>query len=348
MILKRSLSGCLSYVPACLIGIGAPALAQSPFPPVMASQQSAPDPAAALLARIGSAARDLSYSGVFVHSSQERTTSRITHLSDHGDEWEKIETLDGPAQEIIRRNDEMYCYQPDSKTVRLDRRITGKFFPSLLNTPAATVQENYRLKLGGIERIGGHDCQWVALEPKDTLRYLQRLCAELNTGLLLRARTFNAREQMLEQFTFTQLAIGKDAARDFGRGHIKSSLIEKRSGWQTDDSAQREVKNTDTGWTVNAPPAGFRKIMEMKRTLAGKTQPVSHLVYSDGVASISVFVEPLLTGTKGFSKAAEDGMYSYALRPVGASQVTVLGEVPIDTAQLMANGVVSKGRSPAY
>jgi sigma-E factor negative regulatory protein RseB len=324
----------LSCFAACLAGAAAPAWAQA-----------APADPASVLQRIGTAARQLSYSGVFVHSSRDRTTtSRIIHISDRGEEWEWTEYLDGPAHEIIRRNEELYCYQPESKTIRIDRRISGKFFPSLLNGAPQTVMENYNVKIGPVERIGGHDCQWLVLEPKDSLRFLQELCAETGSGLLLRARTFNDRNQILEQFTFTELKLGKEAARDFSRGHIKSRLHVKQDGWQTDDSAQREMKNTETGWVVTNPPAGFRKVMEMQRTMAGKIQPVSHLVFSDGMASISVFVEPLPSGTKGYSQAAEDGMGSYALRTVADHQVTVLGEVPLGAAQLLANGVGPKAR----
>ncbi len=326
---------CLVYFPACLmLGVVAPAWAQT-----------VPEDAANLLQRIETAARELSYSGVFVHSTPDHSTaSRIVHVSDRGEEWEQVESLDGPLREIIRRNDELFCYQPESKTIRLDKRTTGRFFPSLLSGDPRTVQENYQVKIGQTERISGHDCQWIVLEPRDALRYLQKLCAEVGSGLLLRARTFNARNQVLEQFTFTELKLGKEALRDFGRSHIKSRFNEKQTGWQTDDSAQREMKNAETGWMVASPPAGFKKVLEMRRTLAGRPLPVSHLVFSDGVASISVFVEALQNGAKGTSKAAEDGTYSYAMRAIGDNQITVLGEVPLNTAQLLAGGVGARPR----
>ncbi len=337
----------LRYFPACLIGLSATVFAQAPAPtltptPTPTQMPSAPE-AAAVLQRISNAARELSYAGVFVHSTQDRTAaSRITHISSRGDEWEKIESLDGPAHEIIRRNEQLFCYQPESKTVRLDRRISGKFFPSLLHGTPQAILENYNVRMGATERISGHDCQWITLEPKDTLRFLQRLCAEIGSGLLLRAKVFNDRNQMLEQFTFTELRLGKEAARDFGHGHIKSHLQEKLAGWMTDDSAQRDMKNTDSGWVAASPPQGFRKVMEMKRTLAGKALPVSHLVFSDGLASISVFVEALNGGVQGQSKGAEDGMFSYALRTVADHQVTVLGEVPFGAAQMLANSMEPK------
>src|SRR5450759_633626 len=127
----------LSCFVACLAGAVVPAWAQA-----------APAEPASLLLRIGTAARQLSYSGVFVHSSRDRTTtSRIVHVSDRGEEWERTEFLDGPAHEIIRRNEELYCYHPESKIIRIDRRISGKFFPSLINGTPQAVMENYNVRI---------------------------------------------------------------------------------------------------------------------------------------------------------------------------------------------------------
>jgi sigma-E factor negative regulatory protein RseB len=327
--------------PVCITGLsslGVPVAAQTPE-----AQESA-----AMLQRISTAPRTLNYAGTFTHYSQEAsTTSRITHIFDKGDEWEKIESVDGPRQEIIRRNDEMYCYQPDSKTLRLDRRITGKFFPALINGAPDLILANYNVKLGQVERIGGHDCRWVILEPKDTLRFLQKLCAEIASGLVLRAKTLNERKQVVEQFTFTQLTIGKQALKDAGGGHIKSRLKQKEEGWRTDDSGRRDVKLGETGWWVPNPPAGFKMVKEMTRTMSGKTDPMSHLVYSDGVASISVFIEPL-GGNPGFSKAVEEGMVSYAMRALPNHQVTALGEVPLIATQALAGGVSRKSMTHGF
>src|SRR5258705_9357383 len=98
------------------------------------------------------------------------------------DEHERIEPLDGPAYEIVRRNDEMFCYFPDAKTVRLDRRVTALFFPSIFRAPPEAIAASYDVKLGKSERVLGYDCQWIRLEPKDSMRYAQRLCSEHTTG----------------------------------------------------------------------------------------------------------------------------------------------------------------------
>ena len=190
-----------------------------------------------------------------------------------------------------------------------------------------------------MERVAGFDCQWVILEPKDAMRYMQKLCAELGTGLLLRARMYNDRNQMLEQFMFTQLDLNRSLAK-----HSIRSRFEQLPGWQTTESA-KSVKTVDTGWQVAQLPAGFKKVAEMIRTLAGRPAPVSQLVYSDGLLNVSVFVEPVQgTAQTSGARMTDDSPIAFAMRPVADYQVTVMGEVPMAAVQAIADSVMQKVR----
>ncbi|MCY7388323.1 MAG: MucB/RseB C-terminal domain-containing protein [Burkholderiales bacterium] len=294
------------------------------------------------LDRIAKSARELPYTGVFIQQTADGvSTSRITHLVDRqGVELEKLEMLDGPQTEIIRRNEEMFCYHPDAKIVRVDRRISGRFFPSLISGNPKLIADNYRVSLGNVERVAGFDCQWVILEPRDAMRYMQKLCAELGTGLLLRARLYSDRNQMLEQFMFTQL----DLSRSVAKQSLKSRF-EQLPGWQTNDSAKSANAAADTGWKVANLPAGFKKVAEMIRTMAGRSAPVSQLVFSDGLSHVSVFVEPMRGDlqTSG-ARMTDDSPIAFAMRPVADHQVTVMGEVPVAAVQAIADSVMQKRR----
>ncbi len=313
------------------------------------------------LERISKAARELPYSGVFVHQTVDNSsTSRVTHLLDRqGVEHEKIEALDGPMHEIIRRNEEMFCYQPDLKIVRVDRRASGRFFPSLITGNPKLVSENYRVKMGPIERIAGFDCQWLTLEPKDEMRYAQKLCAEVGTGLLLRARTYNDRSQLLEQFMFTQLDVNRSVAKTGIKSRYEQNA--QTSTWLRDYSVKSPpaplpassspsspslpsmtstTSDTNTGWLVSNLPAGFKKVMEMMRFLTGRPQPVAHLVFSDGLAHVSVFAEQSqLPGKLTAAGSSDESPTSFAVRTVADHQITVMGEVPLATVQAIADGV---------
>jgi len=302
------------------------------------SAHAAPNDPIAWLARAAQAARAVTYEGVYVHTNGERTsTVRIAHVNHGGEEHERIEPLDGASMEIVRRNDEMYCRFPDAKTVRLDPRITNRFFPAILSASAETIAASYDVKLGKSERVLGHECQWIRLDPRDDLRFSQRLCSELSTGLILRAKVLNGQRQVIEQYTFTDLRIGPQAAR----ADLKSIFRAHGRQWLTDGQPRDETANADTGWTVVRAPQGFQKVAELKRTLPGRAQPVSQIVLTDGVASLSVFVEAAAP-PRTVESSSEDGTTAFYARPMGEQLVTVLGEVPLATAQLVARNVARR------
>jgi len=302
------------------------------------SAHSAPNDPMAWLTRAAQAARAVTYEGVYVHTNGERTsTVRVAHVNHAGEEHERIEPLDGASMEIVRRNDEMYCRFPDAKTVRLDPRITNRFFPAILSAPAETIAASYDVKLGKSERVLGHECQWIRLEPRDEMRFAQRLCSELSTGLILRAKVLNGQRQVIEQYTFTDLRIGPQATR----ADLKSIFRARSRQWLTDGQPRDETANADTGWTVARAPQGFQKIAELKRTLPGRGQPVSQIVLTDGVASLSVFVETAAP-PRTVESSSEDGTTAFYARPMGEQLVTVLGEVPLATAQLVARNVARR------
>ena len=307
---------------------------------VACAARAAPgEDALAWLQRAAQAARGASYAGTFVHTNGDRTsTVRISHAIVGNDEHERIEPLDGPAYEIVRKNDEMFCYFPDAKTVRLDRRVTARFFPSFLSGTATAVAASYDVKLGATERVLGYECRWIRLEPRDSMRHAQSVCSEVSSGLVIRARTSNASRLPLEHYTFTDLKLGPQAARP----DMKSIYEARVKRWLGDSQPREETKTMDTGWTVNNAPAGFFKVAELRRSLPGREHPVSQLIYSDGVASLSVFVEPNKGPARVAEASTEDGATSFFVRPMGETLVSVLGEVPLATAQQVARSVARR------
>lgn len=287
------------------------------------------------LQKAAAAARQMNYSGVFIHRYGNHVeTSRITHAVDGSGEHEKLEALDGPPREVIRNDGQVLCYLPDNKTVITEKRRARKAFPALLPSRVGGLGENYQIKMGAQERVGGHDCRLIIIEPRDAFRYGHVLCAENKTALLLKASLVNQKHETVEQFSFTHLDIG---------GKIeKSQLLPRLAGKSAarDNPAQVEELAPDTGWVVKQPPPGFTKVMEMKRTMAGKKSPVNHLVLSDGVVAVSVFIEPwaeIANPSQGLSSQGAVNVYA---RRVADSQVTVLGEVPAATVMQIGNSVV--------
>jgi sigma-E factor negative regulatory protein RseB len=147
----------------------------------------------------------------------------------------------------------------------------------------------------------------------------------------------NDKRQPVEHYTFTDLRIGPQAARP----EMKSIFEARVKSWISDSQPREETKTVDTGWTVTNAPAGFFKTAELRRTLPGREHPVSQLIYSDGLASMSVFVEPNRPARVA-EASSEDGATTFFVRPMGETLVSVLGEVPLATAQQAARSVARR------
>jgi sigma-E factor negative regulatory protein RseB len=290
--------------------------------------------ALALLQRIAGAARQLNYAGTFVYQHGDQVeTSRITHFADATGEYEKLETLDGPKREVIRINNEIWTYDAEHRAIRHEWRQQRKGFPALLPDQLSHLAEFYLVRKGELERIAGYDAQALLLQPRDDFRYGHKLWADAATGLLLKARMLDEKSRLIEQFVFTQLGIGNSVTRESVRPSLDTH------DWKVEQTPTAGPKPGDTGWMVKTQAPGFKKIMEMKRFKLGSQTPVAHLVYSDGLAAVSVFIEPLPTTRKFQEGLTHQGAVNIYTRPLPDQLVTVLGEVPALTVTQMANSV---------
>jgi sigma-E factor negative regulatory protein RseB len=308
--------------------------------PVFAAAAESDREALAVLEKMAAASRNTNYAGTFVfnHGGQSET-SRIAHfVNPAGGVLERLETLDGPAREVIRTNDQVTCYLPGTKTVLVDPRGSRQFPVRLEQIQDLT--RHYRIVKESLDRVAGFDCQWIALLPRDSLRYARRFCADVQTGLPLRSRTINEKNETVEAFSFSTLQIGGSFKRDLVRSKYADRSV--KQNWRIDRSAMTAADTGDSGWVVNNQPAGFTKQMELRRSMPGKAGTMSHLVFSDGLAAISVFIEP---GVKPDRKPAlrHQGAVHIYTRPVSGYTVTVLGETPAETVMQLARSLEQKG-----
>jgi sigma-E factor negative regulatory protein RseB len=298
----------------------------------VAQAQASPE-ALEWLRRIYQATEKLSYSGTFVYQQADRSeTSRITRRTDAGGSVEKLEVLDGPPREVVRTRDEIRCYLPDSHTVKVDRRRDLRSFPALLPAQVQGLGEYYTISMGETRRIAGYDCQAIVLAPRDELRYGYQLWADVQTGMLLKARAFNRNGETVEQFAFTQLAIGP-----VPRERVRPRAVAR--SWRVEQAAVAPTDLAQAGWTVSAELPGFRKVVEITRVLR-ESRPVGQVVYSDGLAAVSVFIEPLAgrADMPPMGLASMGAVHVYT-REVANHLVTVVGETPAASVQRIGNTV---------
>jgi len=282
----------------------------------------------AWLKKIQEATRNLSYSGTFVYQQGKQSeTSRITRLASA--DVEKLEVLDGLPRELVRSKDTVRCYLPQAKVVKVEQRTPDRTFPALLPERITALARYYDIALGETRRIAGFECQSVNLTPKDDLRYGYRLYADTASGMLLKVVTVDPAGRDLEQITFTELRLGH-----IGRDKVKPRHL--AGSWKIEDAAAAPA--TLVGWSLHPELPGFRKIVELKRQLESK--PVGQMVYSDGIAAVSVFIEPLDARRDPVRTGlASMGAIHIYTREVANHMITVVGEAPAVSVQRIADSV---------
>jgi sigma-E factor negative regulatory protein RseB len=305
-----------------------------------AHAQAAPTPgsvpvpdaeARALLARIQDAAAKLDYAGIFTYQQGETIqSSHVVHVVDGSGERERIEVLDGQPREYLRHNDEIQCLVPERKTVLIEHKRAEQF-PGLLLGAPSSLTKYYRVLMQPVpHRVAGRECRIITIEPLDKQRYGYRLCADTENDLLLKAQTLSNASTVVEQVAFTALRLGPA---------VDPKQLESR--WSTKDWKVRQgmMQPADlgaAGWRIPFPP-GFIPVSQVVRTMAHGDR-VSQLVLSDGLAAISVFIEPY---DKKRNRHQPHGAYRrgpvnvYGMR-VADFWITVLGEVPAPTLEHLA------------
>ncbi len=286
----------------------------------------------ALLGRIQGAAQHENYAGTFVHQQGNVVmSSRIAHMADRTGEHEKLEILNGQAREFVRNNDDVQCFVPDDKVVFVEKRAKYDSFPALLTSVPVAVERYYRAIAEGTERIAGRTASIVRLVPSDALRYGYRLWFDRELHLLLKAQTLGEKDVVIEQLAFTDLILG-----GVDRARIKPSFGDTAS-WRVETNRTVPVDLGRAGWSVSAPVPGFQKVMEVRRAF-GDRDGVAQMVFSDGLAAVSIFIEAQAP-PRAAEGSGSKGPIHVATRRHGNHWLTVVGDVPGETVNRMAAAV---------
>lgn len=305
-------------------------------------QGAALDPAE-LVRSMSKAMKTLNYEGTFVHVQGNHMTSMaILHSSGANGELERLQALDGEAREVIRNNTLVTCIWPASESVIVSKSKQRDLLPNVDADLASN--ERYHFSMGNPDRVAGLITHVVNVIPMDTFRYGYRFWIDQDTHMLLRSMLLDGPHRTVEQVMFTRIEYPDsiDVSRfEVTSGGEQVSWLEPKKLQATSglpDILEEQVDRVH----FEGLPEGYREVSETYSPMPTSEGPVSHIMLTDGMASVSVYVE---YGPAASRDQAAGGLSSMgAINAFGLSMenafVTAVGEVPADTVRAIASAVM--------
>lgn len=325
------------------------------LPPAVGAQQ-----AEEWLMRMADAVEYLNYEGTFVymtpgkaetfmvfHRVAPESTQNGAPVSGEYEITERVIALDGMGAEIIRSRDELICIFPKQQLVVVESRrgkgAKGNPLKASLPRYNESLAKLYEIRLLGTDRALNREVAVIAIDPRDEYRFGYRLWLDKATAMPLKSQLIGEDKNMpLEEIRFTRIRL----PRLVSASAVKTGLDTSGYSWNrhTEEAHSEAGVNPRAIWRTQDPPAGFELLNESLETTSLGAEPRTHLVYSDGLATVSVFVDIAVAASEqaeGMSMIGASNAYSLMKEGL---LVTAMGEVPPRTVRKFASSTVAVGQ----
>ncbi len=313
---------------------------------LLSTASLAADDAWLTLQKSAFAARELNYQGVFVYQNGKQTSSvQVTHMNNAGREMTRNVVLDNSARanqprEVYSQGSDIVIMRQNNQKMVIEKRRGQNLFPAMLPTDLRGIKASYNATLGAKEYIAGREAQVVELVSNDAFRYSYKIWADTEYGLLLKMTLVDNKNKTLEQIEFTQLSTLNSQDVNWFQPKIDVS----KSYEMQDKTA---VSHVDSDWIVAELPIGYVKVDHRALVVPGKATPVDQMIFSDGISSVSLFIEPLNKGMRPKTGRMGIGSTNICAHVLDGYQITVVGEVPPATVMQIAKAVSFKKQTAA-
>ena len=275
----------------------------------------------------------LDYEGTVIrHQKGSSEALKVIHKIVDGVVNEKLIFQEGNGLEIIRFGNEVHCILPDSKKVLIEQWNNQSTLFYSLPSDDARFGAQYNVRIIREERVAGRPAVLLAIRPHDDYRFGHRLWLDEETAFPLRTELVDNDGELIEQIKFADINLGQ---------HIPASALGpsfdlENYAWYA-QPAKRESVAIETDWVADDLPPGFNVVSTMTERLTGAEAPTTHIVYSDGLATVSVFISK--TGNKAIARRSSVGSSSAYSIENGSFQITAIGTVPAETVQRIASSM---------
>lgn len=275
------------------------------------------------------------YQGTFVFwRDQKIEAMHISHGSKAGQVWVGLESLNGESRQLIHQNGEVTSIFPDKHLVSINEMTSNLPFHPDLPKDIKQLNKHYELKMLGQDRVASRETQVILVNPKDDLRYGFKYWLDKDTGLMLRCDVFNEKKKVLEHMMFTDFEyLQSPPAEAFKQTSIPQSYKILKQ-----DETQR-LHKAGNSWFAKQLPDGFVLTKNILKPMRKKQNSVQQLVFSDGLASVSVFIDQNVKSSHRLDGHTAMGSVNAFGLMLSDYQVTAIGEAPSDTIKWIAESI---------
>lgn len=291
-----------------------------------------------MIEQMANSAKTLDYKGYFTYERGMQSASyKIVHQLKGDQEKQRLVFLDGEPLEIINDGHSLKCIHAGEGGAKASHTESlNTLFK--LNRPLSDIWNYYRAELAGKARVAGRAVVQINLLPKDQHRYPYMFYVDQETGLMLKMLVLGHKGRLLERFRYVAIDYTKVEDADLVP-QIKDYTVVDHSDPKADKQLQKAVPH----WQLKWMPDGFRQ--ENPQMAVSKSGGKQHdaLMYSDGLSAFSVFIEevevPASQGTSDRIGSTSVVSRYVQLNNKKVYQITVIGEIPVSTAQQLVAAV---------
>lgn len=291
------------------------------------------NPAKDLLLNMANAVHTRNFDASFVVvKGKAMEPYRWVHAKQGETELEHLSLLNGAGLEMVRINDQVTYFEPQSQPYSINTDSIAGPIPEVLFKDIEALSSQYDFVLGGKGRIAGRAAQLVRIESKDEYKYNYWIWLDTESSLLLKAAYVNHQGEALEQLQLTHISVTEQPAP------MILEVLNRNFPTPLPGNALEGEKSNATNWRIGWLPKGFKLLKSDRHKLDLNNELTDYYLYSDGFVEISVFVQRPLPGRR-LSGSLTSGATTIYVHNGGNFDVSVVGNVPSQTAKAIAESV---------
>ena len=281
------------------------------------------------------ALKSSAFQGTLIHAGANQIdTLQVFHATFDGIEYEHVVSLDASAQEVIRDDSKIFCFNQQLRNGRVSIVRSNDRWLGLLSA-LHNADRYYTLNLGKQQKVVQRLAQVVNIIPRDQFRYQHKLWIDLSSSIPVKSQIIDSHGKVLEQLMFASLTVNQSIPRSLFRLPLDS----KQYRWVTQKSEL--IPDSQQNWHLVGKPAGFEVINYMQHHHPD-SEKTTHILLGDGISMVSVYINLPTITTQTRNKDFNVGAINLVTSENNGYRVTVIGEVPLQTVRLIADSVNNK------